>query len=66
MLAKNARNYGGPQFRDTHPVAHQHFGVFIVSCEKADLRPLPNGVMIYADDEKRLEPLPAPDRRAWR
>jgi phthalate 4,5-cis-dihydrodiol dehydrogenase len=58
---KNARNYGGPQFKDTlPPVAHQHFGVFIVSCEKADLRPLPNGVMIYADGEKHLEPLPAP------
>ena len=58
---KNARNYGGPQFKETlPPVAHPHFGVFIVSCEKADLRPLPNGVMIYADGEKHLEPLPAP------
>ena len=25
-----------------------------------DLRPLPEGVMVYADHEKRLEPLPAP------
>jgi phthalate 4,5-cis-dihydrodiol dehydrogenase len=57
---KNARNYGGSQFKETQPVAHQHFGVFIVSCEKADLRPLSNGVMIYADNEKRLEALPAP------
>jgi len=57
---KNARNYGGPQFEETQPVAHQHFGLFIVSCEKADLRPLPTGVMIYADGEKRLEALPAP------
>ena len=30
----------------------------IVSCDKADLRPLPDGVMIYADGERRLEPLP--------
>ena len=57
---KNVRNYGGPQFKETQPVGHQHFGVFIVSCEKADLRPLPTGVMIYTDDEKRLEALPAP------
>jgi len=39
---------------------HQHFGFLIASCERADLRPLPDGVMIYGDDEKRLDPLPAP------
>jgi phthalate 4,5-cis-dihydrodiol dehydrogenase len=60
MLAKTARNYGGPDFNPAQPVAHQHFGVFIVSCEKADLRPLPNGVVIYADDERRLDPLQPP------
>jgi phthalate 4,5-cis-dihydrodiol dehydrogenase len=60
MLAKTARNYGGPEFNPAQPVAHQHFGVFIVSCEKADLRPLPHGVMIYADDERRLDPLQPP------
>jgi phthalate 4,5-cis-dihydrodiol dehydrogenase len=61
LALKSRRNYGGPEFRETPaPVAHQHFGVFIVSCERADLRPLPDGVMIYADGEKRLEPLPAP------
>lgn len=42
-------------------VAHPHFGVFIVSCEKADLRPMPTGVMIYGDGEPRLDALPAPD-----
>ena len=30
------------------------------SCEKADLRPLPTGVMIHGDSEQRLDPLPAP------
>ena len=40
--------------------AHQHFGLFVVSCEKADLRPLPGGVMVYADGERRLEKLPPP------
>jgi phthalate 4,5-cis-dihydrodiol dehydrogenase len=39
---------------------HQHFGVLIASCERADLRPLPDGVMVYSDTEKRLEPMPAP------
>jgi len=61
LKVKNARNYGGAEFKDPPAaVAHQHFGLVIASCEKADLRPLPNGVMIYADGEQRLEPLPAP------
>jgi phthalate 4,5-cis-dihydrodiol dehydrogenase len=60
LTLKNARNYGGAQFTQTEPVAHQHFGVFIVSCEKGDLRPLPNGVMIYGDQKKHLEEVPTP------
>jgi phthalate 4,5-cis-dihydrodiol dehydrogenase len=39
---------------------HEHFGVVIVSCDRADLRPLPTGVMIYGDREVRLDPLPKP------
>jgi phthalate 4,5-cis-dihydrodiol dehydrogenase len=39
---------------------HQHFGMVIVSCERADLRPLPHGVMIYEDAVRRLDPLPRP------
>lgn len=57
---KNARNYGGAAFAPPKGEAHQHFGVVIVSCEKADLRPLPTGVMIYGDSERKLEPLPPP------
>lgn len=57
---KGSRNYGGPEFKQTQPVAHQHFGVVVVSCEKADLRPLPTGVMIHGDGEQRLEALPPP------
>jgi phthalate 4,5-cis-dihydrodiol dehydrogenase len=60
LVLKNARNYGGPQFKQPEPVAHQHFGLFVVSCEKADLRPLPTGVMIYGDSQQRLEALPPP------
>jgi phthalate 4,5-cis-dihydrodiol dehydrogenase len=60
LRLKARRNYGGPEFKPAKPVAHQHFGMFVVSCEKADLRPLPSGVMIYADGEKRFDKLPAP------
>ena len=57
---KSSRNYGGPSFRETRSAAHQHFGLFIASCEKADLRPLPTGVMIYGDSKRRLDRLPRP------
>jgi len=58
---KNVRNYGGAQHAKAQAnLLHQHFGVLIASCERADLRPLPDGVMVYADEQRRLEPLPAP------
>jgi phthalate 4,5-cis-dihydrodiol dehydrogenase len=62
---RNARGYGGAApssagAREKAPL-HQHFGVVLVSCERADLRPLPSGVMVYDDAAARLEPLPAPD-----
>jgi len=60
LTLKARRNYGGPDFKASKPVAHQHFGLFVVSCEEADLRPLPNGVMIYGDKEQRLDALPKP------
>jgi phthalate 4,5-cis-dihydrodiol dehydrogenase len=60
--AKDARNYGGTGFRaaDAGERWHEHFGSIVVSCERADLRPTPKGVWIYADAEKRFEPLAAP------
>ena len=60
--AKAARNYGGSDYApatDAQPW-HEHFGLVVASCEKADLRPLPQGVMIYSDAERRLEPLEKP------
>jgi phthalate 4,5-cis-dihydrodiol dehydrogenase len=58
---KNERNYGGAQqAKAPGGLLHQHFGVLIASCERADLRPLPEGVWIYADGERRLEALAAP------
>ncbi|WP_426959175.1 Gfo/Idh/MocA family protein [Muricoccus radiodurans] len=63
---KNRRAYGtnldaSEARRATPPPAHNHFGLVIVSCEGADLRPMPDGVMIYADGERRFEPLPPPE-----
>ena len=67
LALKNARNYGGAEFSSPGPNTagndaawHQHFGFVLVSCDRADLRPLPTGVMIYGDDEARLEPLSRP------
>jgi phthalate 4,5-cis-dihydrodiol dehydrogenase len=60
---KQARNYGGAEETGAAAGAapwHEHFGFVLVSCERADLRPLPTGVMIYGDAEARLEPLPRP------
>jgi phthalate 4,5-cis-dihydrodiol dehydrogenase len=58
---KNSRNYGNRDYAPpTGGTLHEHFGVVIVSCERADLRPLPHGVMIHGDTERRLDPLPAP------
>ncbi|HTR56801.1 MAG TPA: Gfo/Idh/MocA family oxidoreductase [Casimicrobiaceae bacterium] len=63
---KQARNYGGVDYREPGaPGAsgawYEHFGFVLVSCDRADLRPLPTGVMIYGDDVARFEPLPRPE-----
>lgn len=59
---KNARNYGGAEYRAPAANApmHQHFGTLLVSCERADLRALPNGVMIYQNGTARLDAVPPP------
>lgn len=58
---KNTRTYGVAKASvAAAPVAHNHFGQVVISCERADLRPLADGVMVYADAERWLEPLPAP------
>jgi phthalate 4,5-cis-dihydrodiol dehydrogenase len=62
IALKNARNYGGAAYRPpaAQELTHQHFGTVIVSCDRADLRPVPGGVMIYQDGAARLDPLPPP------
>jgi phthalate 4,5-cis-dihydrodiol dehydrogenase len=59
---KNARNYGGAAHQPSvaQDLVHQHFGTVIVSCERADLRPMPNGIMIYEGGTARLDPLAPP------
>ena len=61
---KAARNYGGTLYQPTPagaaPLAHQHFGHLVVSCERADLRPTATSVEIYTDEELHVEVLPPP------
>src|SRR5262249_45769274 len=62
---KQARNYGGTDYPSTlvtHTADrwHEHFGLVLVSCERADLRPMPNGVMVYDDEQTSWEPLAKP------
>jgi phthalate 4,5-cis-dihydrodiol dehydrogenase len=60
---KNAATYGGPAYRPSTPAApamHQHFGPVLVSCDRADLRPVPDGVWIYGDGDKQHHALAPP------
>lgn len=59
---KAEANYGGSQYAGPPAPApyHQHFGHIVVSCDRADLRITPAGVMVYADTEKFLETIPTP------
>ena len=45
---------GGPA-RETH---QPHFGMLVASCERGDLRPSADGVLVYADDGLREIALP--------
>ena len=59
--AKSARNYGGGRYAPgAAAMSHEHFGFIVASCEHADLRPLPDGVMVYGDDVREKIALPAP------
>lgn len=62
---KAGRAYGGPdgaQRPDKAPSdkQHEHFGLFVVSCPHADIRPLPDGVRVYGDNGIDFHALPAP------
>jgi len=60
---KNRRAYGltgADAFRLSGDISHNHFGLVVVSCERADLRPMPRAVMVYGDDARHVEELAAP------
>ena len=60
---KTRRAYGpsgSDAFRVEADIAHNHFGLFVVSCERADLRPMPQAVMVYGDEARHVEQLPPP------
>ena len=60
---KHAGTYGGPAY--VPPAAgaqqaNQHFGPVVVSCERGDLRPLPDALVVYGDERSERIPLAAP------
>jgi phthalate 4,5-cis-dihydrodiol dehydrogenase len=58
---KEARSYGGGGSAAPAKAAfHEHFGPLIVSCERGDLRPLPDRIEVYGDTVRRTVPLPPP------
>jgi phthalate 4,5-cis-dihydrodiol dehydrogenase len=60
---KDRRAYGpaaSDAFQGGKDLTHNHFGLIVASCERADLRPTPEGVFVYGDDERRLEKVPVP------
>lgn len=65
VALKLGRTYGAPGSPPGLPPAappthHNHFGLILASCERADLRPDASGVTIYADTERRFEATPLP------
>ncbi|PPK46641.1 4,5-dihydroxyphthalate dehydrogenase [Trinickia symbiotica] len=61
--------YGGASYKPPSPerlsFCHQHFGPMIVSCERGDLRPMADSIIVYGDmcSERRPVDLPSVPRR---
>jgi phthalate 4,5-cis-dihydrodiol dehydrogenase len=54
-VLKADRAYGGPQGASVPRAlpenkSHEHFGLFVVSCTRGDIRPGPDGVRVYGDE----------------
>lgn len=61
-MLKRERNFGyvdTASLAETFPYAHEHFGLVVASCERADLRLYPTGVEVFAD-ERRFEKIRSP------
>lgn len=63
---KSAGTYGGPSYQPSKNEQlasdrqHQHFGPVIVSCERGDIRPMPDAVWVYGDESRQRHPLKLP------
>jgi len=53
-------NYNSKSINQNQSHHYQHFGTIIASCENADIRPMPWGVVIYGNDKLTENRLPAP------
>lgn len=65
---KSAGTYGGPDYVPSRPASpgteaplHQHFGEVVVSCQRGDVRPQPDGVWVYGNEHREHHALPRPD-----
>jgi phthalate 4,5-cis-dihydrodiol dehydrogenase len=55
---KAQRTYGGAKSDvSVSSQRHNQFGLVLVTCERADLRPQADGISIFADEEQKLERL---------
>ncbi|HEX7387744.1 MAG TPA: Gfo/Idh/MocA family oxidoreductase [Castellaniella sp.] len=58
---KAARTYGGADYTpprvSREPRSFQHFGPIVVSCEHGDIRPMSDGLNVYADQQHSFLPL---------
>jgi phthalate 4,5-cis-dihydrodiol dehydrogenase len=58
MRLKDRRAYGpsaSDAFTGSSGLSHNHFGLIVVSCDGADIRPMPDAIVIYADDRRQVE-----------
>ncbi|MES2362649.1 MAG: Gfo/Idh/MocA family oxidoreductase [Pseudomonadota bacterium] len=64
---KASGTYGGSTYSGTASVksnrsnAYQHFGPIIISCERGDIRPLPQGLEVYEDNVRQHHALDVPN-----
>ncbi|MBA2411220.1 MAG: gfo/Idh/MocA family oxidoreductase, partial [Burkholderiaceae bacterium] len=61
---KSAATYGGVRYQPASAVLasqiHQHFGSVIVSCERGDVQPLPDSIVVYGNDRREVRALAPP------
>jgi phthalate 4,5-cis-dihydrodiol dehydrogenase len=61
LRSRTARGFAGSGVvRPAGPMHNPHFGFVVASCERADLRPSPDGVLVYDDDGVRELLAPRP------